>query len=70
MEPLYLQRFAFVVSGDLLPVPSLLKQRWLYRVDLPLTIRRQIIRTYAVENLLGLTGEVVTDSGLTAPLRE
>lgn len=47
-EPLRAGGFAFVSCGDITPVPSLLKSRWLYRVDLPLTLRREIDRNYPV----------------------
>lgn len=32
-------------------VPTLVKSRWQYRVDLPVVLRRQILRTYQVRNL-------------------
>lgn len=43
----------FVNSGDLVAAPSLLKQRWLYRVDMPLMFRRTLVWTYPVLPLLG-----------------
>jgi hypothetical protein len=54
---------AFVSCGDLTAVPVILKQRWLYRVDLPFTIRREIVRVYPVLNLLTATATVTTDGG-------
>ena len=53
----------FIGCGDLTAVPVILKQRWLYRVDLPFTIRREIVRVYPVLNLLTATATVTTDSG-------
>lgn len=47
-ELLRANNFAFVSCGELTPVPSLLKTRWLYRVDVPITLRRQINRSYPV----------------------
>lgn len=35
--------------GQLQPVPVILKTRWLYRVDLPLMIRRIVARQYPVD---------------------
>lgn len=67
-EYLKTQNFAIGFVGDLTAVPSLLKQRWLYRVDLPLTIRRQVVRQYPVLNVLSIAGTVTTDSGVTAQL--
>lgn len=57
--------FAYVACGDPQPVPVLIKERWLYRVDLPVTVRRQINRVYPVQNLQSANGTLVTDSGLT-----
>lgn len=47
-EPLTAAGFAFISCGDMMPVPSLLKTRWLYRVDLPVTVRRAIARIYPI----------------------
>jgi hypothetical protein len=63
-EPLVLQGMNLVKMGAPLAVPSLLKQRWLYRVDLALTIRREIDRQYPVQTLEGATGAIYTDVGL------
>lgn len=60
--------FAFVASGDTQPVPVVVKERWLYRVDLPVTVRRQINRVYPVENLQSANGTLVTDSGLSSAI--
>jgi hypothetical protein len=46
--------------GDQRTVPSLVKDRWLYRVDLPITIKRQIRRQYNILNLLSANGRVFT----------
>ena len=54
-----------VETGDLLTVPSLLKERWLYQVDFPVVIRREIQRTYTVLNVLSSQGTLVTDQGQT-----
>lgn len=43
--------FALISVGELVAVPSLLKQRWLYRVDLPIVLRREIERIYPVLTL-------------------
>ena len=31
-------------------VPELLKERWVNRIDVPFTLRRQVVRKYAVQN--------------------
>ena len=54
--------YAFVSTGDPTPVPSLLKERWLYRVDVEVIIRRQINRTYVVPNIASSDTDVITDT--------
>jgi hypothetical protein len=54
----------FLVSDtDLTPVPVLLKQRWQYRVDLAVRMRRQIDRNYPVLTLRSAQGTVRTGDG-------
>lgn len=55
-EALQAQGFDFGYSGQPEPVPSLVQVRWLYRVDLAMTFRRQINRTYQVLDLKALQG--------------
>lgn len=62
-EVLQLSGYALAYTGDLTPVPSLLKERWLYRVDLPFSIRRQIDRTYPVLNILSAQGTLTGEDG-------
>lgn len=61
-EVLQLAGYSFAYGGDLVTVPSLLKERWLYRVDYAFSIRRQIDRTYPVLNLESAQGEIITDT--------
>lgn len=56
--------FVLVATGDLQPVPVLVKSRWLYRVDLPVALRRQINRDLAVQNVETAQGVLKTDSGI------
>lgn len=51
-EPLGLKQMALVSAGVPLPVPVLLKETWLYRLDLPFRIRRCLTRIYEVENII------------------
>lgn len=51
-EILQLNEMGFVGVTDPVEVPSLLKERWLYRIDVTFTIRRRVVRTYPVLNLL------------------
>lgn len=64
-EYLQLQGMTFVACDPEIPVPSLLKQRWLYRVDLPVWLRRQINRTYTVPTIAIGQAELNTDVGIT-----
>lgn len=60
LEPLALAGMGFVQGGNLTAVPVLVKQRWNYRVDLRLKIRRMITRNYPVRNLQSASGEIKT----------
>ena len=59
LEVLTRAGFAFVQCGEMRSVPSLLKQRWLYRVDMPITVRRQITRNYPVRTINEAEAELV-----------
>lgn len=65
-EVLFLNGMGLVETGDLIPAPSLYKEKWMYRVDTTIRIRRQILRSYPVLNLLSaqatLNAEIVEDS--------
>ncbi len=61
-EILQLNAMAFVQSGNPVSVPSLVKDKWKKRVDLPIKIRRQVRRVYAVESLLSSQGELFTEA--------
>lgn len=50
-----------VECGDMLRAPTLKNEQWYQRVDLPMFIRREILRTYPVLNLLSISGVVETD---------
>jgi hypothetical protein len=49
-----------VSVGDVTAVPVIVKQRWLYRADLPFELRREIVRVYPVLNLLSATATLTT----------
>jgi hypothetical protein len=57
-EPLTNAGMGLVSVGDATAVPSLLKERWLYRTDITVTIRREIRRTYPVLNIV--SADIVT----------
>ena len=60
-EYLKAQNFDVGFVGDLTAIPSLLKVRWLYRVDLPIQVRRQVVRQYPVLNVASVAGSVTSD---------
>jgi hypothetical protein len=69
-EALQLAGFGIVEVGEALAVPSLLKTRWLYRVDIHFVVRRVILRTYNVLTLLTATATVVVDAQGPGPITE
>jgi hypothetical protein len=65
LETLFLANFGMVGCGDPVTIPSLLKERWLYRVDLPFRLSRSVTRVYAVPNITSANGTLNTDGGLS-----
>lgn len=61
---------ALVDVGDIIPAPSLFNERWQFRVDMTVYLRRAIRRTYPVLNLLSAEGSLTTDTDppLTEPI--
>jgi hypothetical protein len=57
-EALLSAGIVLVSTGELTAVPVLIKQRWMYRVDLPFVLRRLIQRHYPVLNLLSAGGTI------------
>ena len=51
-EVLRANGFGFIAVGDMIPLPTLLKQRWLYRVDVPIRFLRTMTWTYNVLSVL------------------
>lgn len=49
---------ALVDTGDPVEAPSLVKERWLRRIDLRMSIRRGIVRVYPILNLLSAEGTI------------
>lgn len=68
-EILSLNRMGLVESGEPIVVPELLKEKWLYKTDLPFSIKREIIRNYAVQNVLSSQTSLVAQS-VTATITE
>lgn len=51
-ESLKAYNMALIGTGNSTTIPEFLKEQWIYRVDLPLEIKQQIILDYPVLNLL------------------
>ena len=53
LDPLTAQAMQLVETGELITIPELVKNQWLYRVDLSVKIRREIVRQVLTLDLLG-----------------
>lgn len=60
-ETLTLNNMGLISTGDLITAPEMIKEKWLMRIDLSLFIRHQVVRNYAVLNLLSANGQIITD---------
>lgn len=68
-EVLQLNNMGLVDVGSPLAVPELVNEIWYYRLDMTINIRRRVVRTYPVRNILSATGQLITDvSSLTRDL--
>jgi len=56
-----LNSMGLVRSGTVKAVPTLMKERWLYRFDIEFMVKRQIVRTYNVLNILSAETSTTTD---------
>ena len=61
-EILTLNNMGLMSSEDIIAVPSIIKEKWLYRVDMRFKIKRQILRTYSVETLLSADIKLYEDT--------
>lgn len=64
-EVLFQNSMGLVESGDALSVPELVKDRWLYRIDLTFSIKRQLVRQYAVYHIGSADVEVDNEHYVT-----
>lgn len=68
--PLDQNGFGVYEVKDATPVPSLFKERWQYRVDLSVTLRRQIRRTYPIYNVEKFQSTFNTDEGYSTQIEQ
>ena len=66
-EVLNLNNMGLVDSGELVVAPELVKEKWLYRVDLSFSIRRQVVRDYQVQTLQSALG-ILNNEYYTVPI--
>lgn len=65
-EVLFRNGMGLVDTGPPTPAPSLVKDRWLYRVDMMWTIKRAVQRFYPVLNVLSAQGAIITELSETS----
>lgn len=69
LAALQLAQWGLIETGDTNPAPTLTKDRWLYRIDMPIRFRRLITRVYPVLNLLSARATLYTDTpALVVPM--
>jgi hypothetical protein len=59
-EVMYSHGMAFVESSHITANSELVNQRWTSRYDIVITIRRMVILSYNVQNLLSSQGTITT----------
>jgi hypothetical protein len=68
LETLQLAGVGLVAVEDQVSLPSILKTRWLWRVDQPIILTRQVTREYTNATIATADGTLNTDTGLPAVL--
>lgn len=58
-EALSLQLMLYVNNDTIRQVPELVNEQWIRRRDLPILFRRQVKRTYAVQNLVSADSSLI-----------
>ena len=64
-EALQRNSMGLIETGDAITLPALVKDRWLYRVDLSAKIKRQIVRQYPILDLASATTTLNNEQYLT-----
>lgn len=60
METLRVNGFGLIEVGDMTPAPDLVNQQWVHRYDMRIRLRRQIVRTYPILNILSADTNPIT----------
>ena len=66
-ETLSLADMGLIECGDIVIAPEIVKEKWMYRLDLTFRIRRQITRQYSILSML--SSEVILDTDKVLPDR-
>lgn len=61
LETLSAAGLAFIDCSDAVAMPELFNQQWIKRVDLTVTFRRQVQRTFAIRNILSADPILISD---------
>lgn len=59
---------ALIYTGGITPAPELVNQQWVRRMDLTLTLRRVVHRTYQVLNILSSGAVLQADDGISVEI--
>lgn len=62
-EAMLLAGMGLIECGDIISVPDIVNSQWVYRVDMPVRLRRAIVRTYPILHLLSAPGSVTDSAG-------
>lgn len=62
LESLQLMNMGLIAVGPQVTVPEIIKQKWVFRLDMPIDLRRQVVLDYPVENLLSSTFVIHNES--------
>lgn len=63
LELLTENNMGFVSCGEQVPAPVLLNERWLYRFDMEVVVRREVERIYPVGDIESASGTILRDDG-------
>jgi hypothetical protein len=66
-EPLFAAGFGLVEVTDIVSLPSLLKEQWLYRASTSVVLRRQVDRSYPILNVESAAGDIIDEATVTVP---
>jgi hypothetical protein len=67
-EVLFLSGMSLIEVGRPLAAPAFQNQRWTRKIDMTVTINRQIRRYYPILNVLGAPITILTTAGTTTPV--